>query len=438
MQITTVSDTVPLRQRPDASSPAVEFPKNYPFSVRTTDSLVNVTAVDQVWSQVTVDRGGGKGPTGYIRTSFITTIPLPSADVSYEDFLRYCVSACLLYEVDVAYLMAVARVETGGSWNNAQSIIPASVMAAQATGPSGPFQFQTSTWKATIAQIDPKFAYKMQDITDPKAQALCAAHIANQGIEQHLHKFNGLPSPAQLYLYHFLGANDAQAVLSDPGRAVDLVLSPTVIQSNPSLLGQPGAAHTGNQLLDIVAMRLRAGYQANAGLFANPPAWWPLPQASTEATPWLNTALQEEQAGVTEAAGSSSNPRISQFLESVGFPPGRSDDTAWCAAFVSWCLKNCGDGTAAAAAKSVKNSSYAKSWLDLPMQLPEPRIGAIAVKKSHSRDVTGHAGFVAAINNDGSIVLLAGNQGGLNNNGLDKVCEITFDREEFLGFRWVG
>ncbi|TIX90509.1 TIGR02594 family protein [Rhizobium sp. P44RR-XXIV] len=438
MQITTVSDTVPLRQKPDASSPAVEFPKGYPFSVQPNDSLVNVTAVDQVWSKVTVDRGGGKGPTGYLRSTYIVTTPLPSADVSYEDFLRYCVSACIYYEVDVAYLMAVARVETGGDWNDSQSLIPASVMEAHDSGPIGPFQFLASTWQTTIAQIDPKFGYGMQDITNPQAQALCAADIANDGIDAHLSKFNGLPSPAQLYLYHFLGTSGAQGVLSNPGQTVDAVLSAAAIQNNPTLLGQPGAPNTGDQLLDIVANRLHDAYQRNAPLFDNPPAWWPLPQASTGSAPWLDTAKQEEQAGVTEAPGSQTNPRISQYLESVGFPPNQSDDTPWCAAFVCWCLKNCGDATAAAAASSVKNSSYAKSWMDLPVQLPEAKVGAIAIKASQSSDITGHVGFVSAVNDDGSIILLAGNQGGKANNGLDSVCEIKFDRVDFLGFRWVG
>lgn len=438
MQITTVSETVPLRQNADANSPTVEFPPNYPFSIRKNDSLVDVAPLDDVWSKVTVDRGGGKGPSGYVRNKYLVTIPLPSADVSYEDFLRYCVSACIFYEVDVAYLMAVARIETGGNWNDDESLIPASVMEAHDSGPIGPFQFLASTWQTTIAQVDPEFGYGMQDITNPQAQALCAAHIVNEAINAHLSKFNGLPSPAMLYLYHFLGMNGAQGVLSNPEQTVDAVLSAPAIKNNPSLLGQPGAPNTGKQLLNLVANRLHDAYQRNASLFLNPPAWWPLPQAAGKPASWLDTAKQEEQAGVTEAPGSQTNPRISQYLESVGFPPGRSDDTPWCAAFVCWCLENSGDAAATAAASSVKNSSYAKSWLDLPEKLPEPKVGAIAIKQSHSRDISGHVGFVSSINHDGSITLLAGNQGGSTNNGLDRVCEVQFKREEFLGFRWVG
>jgi uncharacterized protein (TIGR02594 family) len=204
------------------------------------------------------------------------------------------------------------------------------------------------------------------------------------------------------------------------------------IRNNGSILGTVGDANTGEKVLTIIANRLHDAYQQNAPLFKDAPDWWPLPAAGA-AAPWLNVAQQE----IGQEEASPPNPRISGYLEAVGFPPGTANSVSWCAAFVCWCLKNSGDA-AAVATVAKYHSSFAKDWLDLPVQLLEPRVGAIAVKRAQSKDVTGHAGFVNAIEADGSISLLAGNQGGSQNGGKDRVCIINFPRESFLGFRWVG
>ncbi len=69
--------------------------------------------------------------------------------------------------------------------------------------------------------------------------------------------------------------------------------------------------------------------------------------------PWLPIAYAE--LGVKEVVGSGSNPRIIEYLHStnLGAPDNNKDETAWCSAFVNWCIENSGyAGTDSAAALS--------------------------------------------------------------------------------------
>ena len=54
--------------------------------------------------------------------------------------------------------------------------------------------------------------------------------------------------------------------------------------------------------------------------------------------PWMEYALQEY--GTREIAGRRSNPRVEEYLRSVG--NHGSDETAWCSAFVNWCMEQAG------------------------------------------------------------------------------------------------
>jgi hypothetical protein len=55
--------------------------------------------------------------------------------------------------------------------------------------------------------------------------------------------------------------------------------------------------------------------------------------------PWLEFAFREY--GVRETRGRRTTPNIARYLASVGLS-GYGDETAWCSAFVNWCMEQDG------------------------------------------------------------------------------------------------
>jgi len=134
------------------------------------------------------------------------------------------------------------------------------------------------------------------------------------------------------------------------------------------------------------------------------------------------------------------NPEIGKYFSGVKSDPiydkkGRSYDiaptyvsadrgriTAWCAAFVDWCLKQ--------ADAPHLGYATAKSWLDFGTPVAHPVYGCITVIKpsSSTGSTTGHVGFFVE-SRGSNVVLLGGNQG-------DAVTEDRFKQSTVLGHRW--
>ena len=97
------------------------------------------------------------------------------------------------------------------------------------------------------------------------------------------------------------------------------------------------------------------------------------------------------------------NDRISEYHEST-IGGAASEETAWCSAFVNWCMEQAGiDGT---------NSKGSQSWTKWKngFIIDEPAVGAIAVFIDNGSTSKGHVAFVAGMCGD-VIVYLGGNQG---------------------------
>lgn len=101
---------------------------------------------------------------------------------------------------------------------------------------------------------------------------------------------------------------------------------------------------------------------------------------------------------------------------------GYGQITAWCAAFVNWCL-----GQADAPRL---NYATARSWLDFGTPVAHPVYGCLVIVKpsSSTGNTTGHVGFFVEFQGD-RIVLLGGNQG-------DEVSKKGFRQANVLGYRW--
>lgn len=133
---------------------------------------------------------------------------------------------------------------------------------------------------------------------------------------------------------------------------------------------------------------------------------------------WLGHAWPE--TGTREVPGAGSNARIAALFKDAGHPEIKSDEVAWCAAFVGACLARAGlRGT---------GSLQARSYLAWGQPVEGFRLGAIAVLSRGSDTTQGHVGFLVG-ETATEIRLLGGNQS-------DAVTVEDFPKSRLLGLRW--
>ena len=135
---------------------------------------------------------------------------------------------------------------------------------------------------------------------------------------------------------------------------------------------------------------------------------------------WLQIAQQEESRGVHEVSGAQHNPRILEYHQTTSLGAS-TDETAWCSAFVNWCIRQAGVvGT---------NRANARSWLSWGHALVTPRYGCVTVLwRGAPNGWQGHVGFY--IRETGShVYMLGGNQG-------NAVNVRPYPKRRLLGYRW--
>jgi uncharacterized protein (TIGR02594 family) len=126
------------------------------------------------------------------------------------------------------------------------------------------------------------------------------------------------------------------------------------------------------------------------------------PYSAGSQTRWLDIA--EGELGQSEIFGNSHNPRIIEYHSTTSLKAS-TDETAWCSSFVNWCMNQIDlNGTNSASALSWRN------WTGGDL-LNKPAIGSIGI--INYGEGKGHVGFVAGKNQNGSYVLIGGNQGNM-------------------------
>jgi len=135
---------------------------------------------------------------------------------------------------------------------------------------------------------------------------------------------------------------------------------------------------------------------------------------------WLSIA--RSYIGTKELKGKQNNEKIVRMFAKVGFPQVHDDETAWCAAFVGFCLAENG--------LSNTHSLWALDYADFGQKLTQPLLGCIGVKKRYSNGkvVGGHVFFIVAASSNW-IWALGGNQS-------DSVSITAIPRREVIAFRW--
>jgi uncharacterized protein (TIGR02594 family) len=134
---------------------------------------------------------------------------------------------------------------------------------------------------------------------------------------------------------------------------------------------------------------------------------------------WLSRAFSE--VSQTEIAGPQHNPRIVEYLRSVGLGKNEGgDEITWNSAFVNWALSQSGvKGT---------GSGLARSWLTWGIELPAPKLGAVAIFQRGLSPAFGTACFYVSETAD-QVICLGGNF-------LDSVRLTAIPKSSLLGYRW--
>jgi uncharacterized protein (TIGR02594 family) len=126
------------------------------------------------------------------------------------------------------------------------------------------------------------------------------------------------------------------------------------------------------------------------------------------------------QWGIQEIPGEEHNPEVLKYFEEIGHAYVKSDETAWCSAFMNWVAKKAG--------KERSGKLNARSWLKVGEEVDEPIAGDVVIFWRSSRDSwKGHVGIYVNETEE-FINVLGGNQ---NN----KVCIKAYPKERFLGYR---
>ena len=125
--------------------------------------------------------------------------------------------------------------------------------------------------------------------------------------------------------------------------------------------------------------------------------------------------------GTKETRGPEDNPIIIQMFNELGYDgENLKDETAWCAAFVNYCLLLSGH--------KHTGKLNARSFLELPDEVEEPSLGDIVVFWRESYDSwKGHVGFYIT-ERGGWVFCLGGNQ---NN----EVNIKAYPKSRVLGYR---
>jgi uncharacterized protein (TIGR02594 family) len=128
---------------------------------------------------------------------------------------------------------------------------------------------------------------------------------------------------------------------------------------------------------------------------------------------WLTLAYEE--LGQKEIAGKPANPRIVEYLHATGLSESyaSSDETAWCAAFVSWVMVQAGYQSL--------HSAWANAWQGYGEKLSHPAYGAVACFDRH---VAFYIGETAT-----HVRVLGGNQS-------NAVTEASFPKSRLVCYRW--
>lgn len=252
-------------------------------------------------------------------TTATNTAVWKSFHMNQSDVIAIIKDRAKAYGVDPATLVAMAGIETGGTYDPGA--------ANPRSSARGLFQFMTrpgGSWQEYG---------KGADVFDPMANADAGARITADNIGYFRSRLGRDPTPGEIYLMHQQGRGGAVALLSDPGApAIDALRSvyrsPETAQQAFSLNGgRPGM--TAGEFAQLWGRQMdrRMGAQpaASQGLIPDAAAFSPQPMATidTGLVPNFPNVAPASPAGETAIAAAGQPPSA---FGSLGAALGNVDD----------------------------------------------------------------------------------------------------------------
>jgi uncharacterized protein (TIGR02594 family) len=338
-----------------------------------------------------------------------------------EDFAQACLDVAGRYGTNAHLLIALADAETALT----NKVSPNGLYF-------GPYAISESEWKAVNVPAETGFGDEGR--FNPLAQAAIAARFIVNLTQEAREKLpdRRLPSSEELCLARVFGSELLPALLADANQIKtvrDVLALMPAADIDAIFARRPGLLTAGITVKDLRAAinaRLSTGFEDAAGLIGkvDPDLSVGPPETADDVSdvPWMVKA-KEELAKKIHEFENGSNPEIEKYF--VDTTLGRQpDDVSWCAAYVSWCIKESNG-----ARSPVTFSARAADWLKNGKGLEGPQYGAVAVTRPLAAGASGHVGFVTAW--DGThVTLLGGNQG-------NAVCERNFRIDVVRGWRMV-
>lgn len=129
------------------------------------------------------------------------------------------------------------------------------------------------------------------------------------------------------------------------------------------------------------------------------------------------------QYGIEETKGEKDNPEVLKYFDALGFNGSQlKDETAWCAAFANWVLKQ--------SKLRYTGKLNARSFLHIGEKTDDPKQGDIVVLwRGSKHGWKGHVGFYINETKD-HINILGGNQ-------MNKVCIMPYAKNRLLEYRKI-
>jgi uncharacterized protein (TIGR02594 family) len=392
-----------------------------------------------------------------------------------EDFIpEVFVSQCIIVErtvnnrtqtkpwfISADYLIARALIETIKPENSGPKIDGSDAV--------GPLQVSSAEWKTFLAGAEElKVGYKEEDYDDYLMQVWGAGFTAYTDAKAvtKVRRDNGvgsdddppLPTYLEIFLTYLTGSAKAAVAMvdttvsaadkgkdaaaagpenPDKNKALNDFLKEkggmsdgevaTLFKARAKLTGTNDAnSKKVGEFVASVTTALNTALQQAFDLIAKLAPETVAPAGSGKA-PWFDVAKAELAKGVKEP-----NPRILEYFKAINFNTNTTK-TPWCAAFVSFCMKTCGNPTAAESVP--KSPARAASWRNwgeaLPLNSTNIPVGAVVVlSPTEKNDSSGHVSlFVKGDAN--SVTLLGGNQS-------DSVKESTYARSRVVGIQWLN
>lgn len=410
-----LADKQPFGLRAEAKDEAERL-----LRVETDMPVKKLADVDAAWWKVQVFAPDTSTHEGFARQEWLTPQMVLSSFVP-EDFAQACLDAAARYGTNAHLLVALADAETALTNN----VSPNGLYF-------GPYAISESEWKATNVPAETGFGDEGR--FDPLAQAAIAARFIVKLTQEAREKLpdKRLPSSQELCLARIFGTELLPVMLSDANqtKAVRDALAPMPAADIDDIFARrPGLMTTGITVANLRAAidtRLETGFEDAADLIGkvDPELSVGPPETADDESdvPWMVKAKEELAKDIHEFTNGS-NPEIEKYF--VDTTLGRQpDDVSWCAAFVSWCIKESNGNRS-----PVVFSARAADWLKNGKGLEGPQYGAIAVTRPLAAGASGHVGFVDAW--DGThVILLGGNQG-------NAVCKRNFRIDVVRSWRMV-